>query len=340
VIRKAIIVGALVFFILLLINAGIGGFITGRIIDQSKESVSIISVFTQLSRIRVSISEFYNVNGELPESNKELGIGSPESLAERWVKSVTIGPAGRIDALLKGEEGDRHIYLYAFKNPVMRRSPLDWRCYAKGIKQSLLDTIPSPSCILLASNENPPVPEPQKKPTVDALIKAVRKKSNGLIKIMTKNKGVDVNGRNANGESPLRVAIEHSADYSVQLLASAGANVNEVILDQNKKTLLMLATENRVHGGLKVRTLLEYGATIDARDGAKRTPLIHAAINNDIESVRALMEEGADISLIDHKGQTAKDYASLLHGKDSRVYRRLALKKPKQKQIIYLLPKN
>jgi len=336
--RKAIIAGVSVFFILLIVNAGLSEFISKRIVDQGKESVSIISVFTYLSSIKVSISEFYNANGTLPGSNKELGIGSPETLSERWIKSVTIGPSGRIDVALKEIGDNPHLYLYAFEKPNKRGFTLDWRCYAKGVRQALLDTMPSPSCVLLKSNEKPPNPKRQEgRATVEALIKAIRDRQNGLVAKMIRMKA-DVNGRNALGESPLRVAIEHSDNYSVQQLVSAGAEVNETIHDQKNKTLLILATENRIHSGLKTKTLLDAGAFIDARDEADKTALIHAAINNDIEAMRALLEKGADISAVDHKGQTARDYAALLHGKGSKVFRRLVLTKKKGSDFIYRLP--
>jgi hypothetical protein len=337
VIRKAIITGISIFVVLFLINAGLSELFRNRIVNQSKESVSIISVFTFLSGIKISISEFYNANGQLPESNKELGIGTPESFSQRWIKSVTIGPSGRIDAALKEVGNNPHIYLYPTDNANKLVSPLSWRCYAKGIRQNLLDVSSTLSCISLASNEYPPKPKRKKKSTVEDLISAVREKRNGYIRILIKKK-TDVNGRNAAGESPLRVAIEYADNYSVQLLVSAGAKVNEVIRDQKNKTLLMLATENRTHGGLKIRQLLNAGAEIEARDETDKTALIHAAINNDIEAVRALLEHDADVSSVDHKGQTAKDYAALLHGKGSRVYRRLALTKKEEKDFIYRLP--
>jgi ankyrin repeat protein len=153
-------------------------------------------------------------------------------------------------------------------------------------------------------------------------------------------KKADVNGRGAMGESPLRVAIEYSDGYCVQQLVSAGAEVNEVIANKNNKTLLMLATENRVHGGVKIRELLGAGANIKARDKSDKTALIHAAINNDIEAVRVLLDHGADKRALDYKGQTAKDYSALLHGKSSKVYRRLILNRNQGNSLIYRLPED
>ncbi len=337
-IKKVIIAGVSVYVIVFLINIGLSEFYRSSIIDREKESVVVTTAFAVLGGVKTAVSEFYSTNGKLPENNQELGIGGPESLAERWIKSVTIGPSGRIDALLKGVGENAHIYLYAEQNPRKLVSSLVWRCYAKGIRPAALEPVYSPSCTVLANNENPPAAQGHdKKPTVEDLIKAIHAKRNGLIQILIKQQ-VDVNGRNAKGESPLRIAIEYSDNYSVQQLVSAGAKVNEVIADQNNKTLLMLATQDQDHGGLKIRELLRAGANIEERDATGKTPLIYAAINNNSEAARVLLEKGADINSFDQKGQTAKNYAALMHGKDSKVYRRLALQKQKEDDFIYRLP--
>jgi hypothetical protein len=340
VIRKAVIAGVSVFFLLYIINILVAHFYTSLIFDQGKETVTIASTFALLSSTKSYISEFYSINGRLPESNEELGIGDPLSLSERTIESVTIGPGGRIDASIKGVGENANIYLYATPNPNTNGPILDWHCFAKGISQSTLDTMYSHNCTLLATNEQAPgtLPAPpQQQPTVEAFVKAIHEKRNGLVRKLIK-KNVDVNGRTETGESPLRAAIEYADSSVVQNIIRAGANVNEVLVDQKGITLLMFATENRIHADLKVRQLIEAGAHIEARDNTNKTPLIHAAINNDSQAVRVLLEHGAAISAVDYKGQTAADYAALLHGKSSRVYRRLSLSKQKAKEFIYRLP--
>jgi ankyrin repeat protein len=217
---------------------------------------------------------------------------------------------------------------------------LVWHCYAKGITQTALNTIHSPSCILLSEDEGPlsvPLHESTPKPKVEAIVKAIHERRNGLVKKLIKQK-VDVNGRTESGESPLRAAIEHADNYVVQQLITAGAKVNEVIKDEKGKTLLMLASENRIHSDLKVRQLLNAGVPVDARDDSKKTALIHAAISNDASAIRVLMEFGADTEAVDYKGQKAADYAVLLHGKNSKAYRKLSIRKEQPKDFIYRLP--
>ncbi|MEW8628069.1 MAG: ankyrin repeat domain-containing protein [Candidatus Thiodiazotropha sp.] len=339
-VKKAALAGVAAFFLLYAINFFATHFYASRILGQSKESISLASAFALISSIKTSVTEYYAMTGRLPESNTDLGVGYPRSISDSVVDSVTIGPEGRIDISLKGVGDNAHIYLISSANTNSRGPSLIWHCYAKGVKQASLNTIHSPSCILLSKDDPPLSTQLQRqahKPTVEAIVKAIHEKRNGLVTKLIKQK-VDVNGRTEKGESPLRVAIEHADNYVVQQLIIAGAKVNEAIKDEKGKTLLMLATENRRHGELKVRELLNAGAYIEARDNSKKTSLIHAAINNDTKALRVLLEFGANTRAVDRKGQTAASYAALLHGKNSKIYRKLSAKREKPKDFIYRLP--
>lgn len=48
---------------------------------------------------------------------------------------------------------------------------------------------------------------------------------------------------------------------------------------------------------------------INDQDIFGKTPLMHAVINNDIDSVKELIYNGADISIKDNNNRTALDYA-------------------------------
>ena len=58
-----------------------------------------------------------------------------------------------------------------------------------------------------------------------------------------------------------------------------------------------------------VQALLDHGATIDARDAKKETPLRRAVNCRQIEIVRLLVRRGADPHLADRRGVTPLDRA-------------------------------
>ena len=337
--RKAIIAGASAFLFLFILNAGLGEFFRGRIIDQSKETASIVSSLNKASILKIQTSEFYNINGRLPDTNQELGFGEPTTHADRWIKSITIGPLGLIDIALKDTGHDAHIYLKPFENLSGVGSQTDWRCYVRGVRQAVLDTMHSPSCTLLTENESVPAAlhKTNTTATVDDLVNAVYARRSGLVKSLLAQQ-VNVNGRNKLGESPLRAAIERGNHTDVKDLITAGADVDEVLPGQERRTLLMHATERRSYSADKIRALLGAGADIEARDANGKTALMYAAIADDHQAARILVQLGANINAKDNKGQTAANYAALMHGTNTNITRLLEPAKQRPKDFIYRLP--
>ena len=159
--------------------------------------------------------------------------------------------------------------------------------------------------------------------------------------------GVDVNGRNFQGETPLHIAAANGLVKVVRVLLEHGANVGAE--DKKGKTPLHTAAENQylepnepaevmrvllehganvgaedndgrspLHGAAelgrvgRVRVLLEHGANVGAQDGNGRTPL-HEAVGVDGSSkvVRVLLEHGANVGVEDRKGETPFQIVSL-----------------------------
>ncbi|QHI73466.1 ankyrin repeat domain-containing protein [Aminipila terrae] len=59
-----------------------------------------------------------------------------------------------------------------------------------------------------------------------------------------------------------------------------------------------------------LKKLIESGENVDAQDKDKRTPLIHAAIDNKIDLAKVLIEKGANINIQDSLGYTPLHYAA------------------------------
>ncbi|WP_143688784.1 ankyrin repeat domain-containing protein [Wolbachia endosymbiont of Laodelphax striatellus] len=84
-------------------------------------------------------------------------------------------------------------------------------------------------------------------------------------------------------------------------------NVNLDQKNNNGKTPLHHAT---LASSLKtVKALLENGADINAKDNNGRTPLHWATFNHRVEIIKALLENGADINAKDNNGRTPLRYA-------------------------------
>jgi ankyrin repeat protein len=96
----------------------------------------------------------------------------------------------------------------------------------------------------------------------------------------------------------LQLAACHCSYDMVEVLLSAGSDVNKPAIGSEGKTALQWAVENDDES--IVRMLLEAGAYVNAPDSPDteypRTPLLAAVENGNVELVRDLLDAGADVN--------------------------------------------
>jgi ankyrin repeat protein len=140
------------------------------------------------------------------------------------------------------------------------------------------------------------------------------------------------------GTTALEYAVRNGNREMVQVLLTAGADVNSV--DSDKQTVLMMLGEDStadivwdlVNAGAKLElkddegdtalteaakeenlpvlvALIHAGAKVDAKNKEGQTALMQAATNGHPANIRALLRAGADLNAQDTDGWTALDYA-------------------------------
>lgn len=113
--------------------------------------------------------------------------------------------------------------------------------------------------------------------------------------------GVDLESRDAYGETPLHLAV-YKKDLSVlSYLIHQGACIHAQ--NQKRETPLHIATFNS--DLCMVNALLDAGASSDSQDFENWTPLHCAVHNNCIEIVKALLNASADVNKTNKFGATA-----------------------------------
>lgn len=132
------------------------------------------------------------------------------------------------------------------------------------------------------------------------LFKAARLGRAEAVSALIEN-GADLTKTDGHGRTALNHALAH-AEIVIELLEN-GAEANHI--DSEGASLLHRAVE--LGNSLSVRSLLLFGAAVNAKDAMGRTPL-HLAHHDGASSVDCLLEFGADPNLRDDMGLTA------LHG--------------------------
>lgn len=127
-------------------------------------------------------------------------------------------------------------------------------------------------------------------------------------------RSADINQK-INGMSALMIAIVTFESNNIKLLLEAGADIN-ASSDKNKRTALHYAAITQ-HGQVEEKNftgyLLSKGAEANALDNKGRTPLIWAVKVRNRAAAKLLVNHGADITIKDTFGKSARDY---LHEKE------------------------
>jgi ankyrin repeat protein len=171
------------------------------------------------------------------------------------------------------------------------------------MKHLLLTTI---AAVLLVGCGNPEADK--------ALFKAIRNGKIEMVKEAIAN-GANVNTFNINIISPLHYAVSKSHNEIVELLISKGADVNFMAdVSRNRRSthsrgLSPLIVAINVHNVEGVRMLLVNGADINAKDGNTNgeSPLFYSLNNDNIEITKMLIDEGADFNMRNNKNLTPLD---------------------------------
>ncbi len=113
------------------------------------------------------------------------------------------------------------------------------------------------------------------------------------------NSGLDVNSRDADGNTVLMQAAVYATTADLEFLLAHGADVNAA--NKTGHTALMRAMPDLA----KVKLLVEHGADVNAAAGGTTPLLIAAGLPSAEEVVRYLIQKGADFKAINGQGLDA-----------------------------------
>jgi ankyrin repeat protein len=160
------------------------------------------------------------------------------------------------------------------------------------------------------------------RPIASDLVAAIRNADAKEILELIDN-GADVNASDAQGDTPLILASFYASPKCVELLIKTGADVNaankagvtalvRAATSYEKAHLLVAAgakvrvrtaelgntplilAARRAGNSLTVKSLLEHGASVAERNNAGVSPIMSGAASGDLETVRLLLEAGAN----------------------------------------------
>lgn len=147
---------------------------------------------------------------------------------------------------------------------------------------------------------------------ITPLARAAELNKPNVVAFFIKN-GANINTPNANGDTPLYIAINKGHDTIAGMLLSKSEDASGEANWENKigTPLLHIASSN---GNAElVRVLVRYGSEVDATDYMDNTALCLAAELGHLEVIRALVQHNANINHQNLKGDTPLLLASANH---------------------------
>ncbi|KAA0203990.1 hypothetical protein HAZT_HAZT002667 [Hyalella azteca] len=122
------------------------------------------------------------------------------------------------------------------------------------------------------------------------------------------DKGADIEAKGPSGETALITAVHYKQVPCLKLLLKRGAKPNVRSNDGNSAIMWAAGRSNGI-GSPKcltaIKTLLEYGADPSVANDRGYTPLMAASLIREAEAVRALTGAGAQLESRDCRGETA-----------------------------------
>ncbi len=137
------------------------------------------------------------------------------------------------------------------------------------------------------------------------LLLALKLDSLRAAEFLIQQPGLDLDALNASGENALMLAALRGHVGLMRLLIRQGAEVNQ----PGWTPLHYAATHASPVSVEMIDLLLEQHAYIDAASPNESTPLMMAARYGHPDSVRLLLESGADVTIKNQQGLTALDFA-------------------------------
>lgn len=160
------------------------------------------------------------------------------------------------------------------------------------------------------------------------MLDAIRAKDSSLVESLI-SKGADIYFEDISGSPLIKQVIEdENLDmYHAMLAKNIPNRLAEIFLwieskEQWSNPSFKKEFLDTAHQCLKkkdsrdIEKLIKNGFPVNNRDSMGMTPLMHSASRGNYESCRVLLDNGADLEIVDHEGKSAFDYICVKKGSE------------------------
>jgi hypothetical protein len=285
--------------------------IVGTITDQNEALIPNATIFLSNTDLRVALYASTGLDGQfkidnLQEGTYKLRIEAPGFAAEE-VNGVYLQPN-------REARVDRSLSVAGIEETVDIESGTEEERFVSGggavafvapehpfVRAAQEDNLEALTALIAGMDVN----LRDKRSGTTALEHAVKNANREMVQLLL-SAGANVDAKNEAGETVLMMLDEDATNDLVWDLINAGAKVN--LKDRSGNTALMAAASaNNLE---TIKTLLDAGARVDTKNEDGQTALMLAASDGHVNIVRALILAGANLTAMDNEHKDALAYAA------------------------------
>lgn len=210
---------------------------------------------------RFRVDEYYAKHRRFPQDNEQAGLPPPHALFGTSVKHVAVVRDGTI-VVQFNDESDNSTLVYTPRVEVKSGS-LRWTCASDSIDKSVMQKL-RPRCVYVPAT----IESELMRAIAQQDVKTVGEKLVDTIDLESP----------INGNTPLMLAAKIGNVEIVNMLLTAGASVDHLTINSERRTPLMLAI-SRQHAEI-VSILLSQGASVEREDYSGKTAMDYAQITD------------------------------------------------------------
>lgn len=247
----------LLILLLAMAVAGIGAYQSWVARQLYVQAALLSEGFTLTLPIKSLVTDYFLKNGVMPHENAAVGLQTPTSIFGTSVKRVAINRGGVLTVDYEDKIGAQAMTFTPEVSEV--NGQVSWNCTSDSIARNILDKL-KPSCDYLPATLS------------SQLMHAIANKDLALVDSLL-SRGTSANAV-VNGNTPLMLASKIGELSVVKRLLSEGADVDNSVLNAERRTPLMVAVSSN-HPEI-VAELLSRGASIERKDFRGLTAMDHA----------------------------------------------------------------
>lgn len=251
----------IIIIVLAILTAAAGAYYSYHSRELFIQAALYSEAFSLSSNAKNRVSDYYTLNHVLPHDNEQAGLAPAHTIYGTNVKRLSIARDGVVLVQFNEDMNDSIMVFTPRIN--ITEGTLNWTCSSDSVKKSVLQKL-RPACVYTPATIESELMQAIASQDINSVRETLHRDANLETLI--------------NGNTPLMLAAKIGNVDVVSMLLEAGAKVDHLTINAERRTALMVAITNE--NADIVSLLLSNGASIDRKDYTGKSALDYARLTD------------------------------------------------------------